>query len=213
MESGIFETKWVEPVADFIVYLLSHEAVLAPILLLTVEESGLPLPVPGDVIIAYTGYNIRRGLLPYGAALAAIMAAILLGSTILYWISRRWGNLLVLKFGRFLHLTPQKLDTVERKFRHYGPLVIIFGRHIPGFRIPITVFSGMSKISYKTFIISTLISTLFWAMFYLDLGIRLGAKVTAFLRFSASRWLIIPGFILVALLAYLYFRGVRKNKR
>src|SRR5260370_20557119 len=61
-------------------------------------------------------------------------------------------------------------------------LVVIFGRHIPGFRIPITVFAGMSDMKYSTFIISTFISIIFWIPFYLFLGMRLGPKTTQLLH-------------------------------
>ncbi len=182
------ENFWLDPLIDGVGHLLTQQAVLAPIFLLTVEESGIPLPIPGDVIIAYTGYNITKGLLPYWVALVIIMASVLLGSSILFWLSSRWGNYLILKFGRFLHLHPERLATIEKSFRKYGPLVIIFGRHIPGFRIPITVFAGMSDISYKTFILSTFVSTLLWVIFYLSLGMKLGPRVNTFLRISVAHW-------------------------
>ena len=186
MNNGFLEIPWIEPIIDSIKYLLSHQAVIGPLLLLMIEESGIPLPVPGDVIIAYTGYNITKGLLPYWVGLTIIMVSVLLGSSILFWVSSRWGNYLIMKFGRFLHLHPERLSKVEKSFKKYGPLVIIFGRHIPGFRIPITVFAGISGVSYKTFILSTFVSTLLWVIFYLDLGMRLGRRVNTFLRISVS---------------------------
>ena len=126
MNTGFFELPVFDPIADAIAYLLSHEAVLAPIFLLTVEEAGIPLPVPGDVIIAYTGYNIRRGQLPYWGAFIIILFTVLLGSTILYWISAKWGNFLVHKFGKFMHLDFQHISTVEVKIKRDGPCEIIF---------------------------------------------------------------------------------------
>ncbi len=200
------ENPLIDQFIDWLSALLTHQAVIGPILLLALEESGIPLPVPGDVIIAYSGYNISRGLLSYPMAIAAIMFSILLGSSILYWLSVKWGNTLVIKFGKFLHLKPERLKTIEEKFKKYGPLVIIFGRHVPGFRIPITVFAGMSGVKYRTFILSTLISTLFWAMFYLDLGIRLGPRVRFFLKVSSHRWIFVLLFIFLLILALIYWK-------
>lgn len=204
--NAIFESPWIEALTDWIEVIFAHQGALIPILLLFIEESGIPLPIPGDVMVVYSGYNVSRGLLSYYSALLALMIAVLGGSTILFFLSAKWGNALILKFGKFLHLHPERLLKVEQKFRKYGPLVIIFGRHIPGFRIPVTVFAGMSGIKYRTFILSTLISTLFWVMFYLDLGIKLGPRVRSFLKVSSSHWIILIIVILIAAVGFVFYK-------
>lgn len=190
------------PFEESIEYLLSHEVILAPILLLVIEEMGIPIPIPGDLVIAYTGYNVSRNLLPFGTAFLAMLSSVLIGSSILFWLSSQWGNLILLKLGKYLHLSPEKLLKLEKSFKKYGILVIIFGRHIPGLRIPVTVFAGMSDVSYKTFILSTLLSSIFWVLFYLDLGIKLGPKISGFLKGSISYWLL--PILTVLLLAILF---------
>lgn len=211
MLTSFLETPWLEPVTDWIEALFAHQGVFVPILLLAIEESGIPLPIPGDAMIAYSGYNVSQGLLPYSAALIALMTSVLMGSSILYWLSSKWGNTIVFKFGQFLHLHPEKLLAVEKVFNKYGVWVIIFGRHIPGFRIPITVFAGMSSVTYRTFILSTFVSTIFWVIFYLDLGIRLGSRVRHFLRAQSSHWMIILGVLVLAFIAFVIYQR-RKNK-
>lgn len=212
MNAGFLEISWLDQITDGIESLLSHQAVLGPLLLLIIEESGIPLPIPGDAIIAYTGYNINQGLLPYWLGLTIIMISVLLGSSVLFFLSLRWGNYLIMKFGIFLHLHPERLATVEKNFKKYGPLVIIFGRHIPGFRIPITVFAAISGVSYKVFILSTFISTLFWIIFYLNLGMKLGPRVNTFLRIAVPyRFLPILLFVLFILIILFYTRLLRKK--
>jgi membrane protein DedA with SNARE-associated domain len=197
---SLFESSYFEPLTDLFEPLLVNQAILAPFVLLLIEEAGVPLPIPGDIVIAYTGYNVAMGKIPFSIAFLGFMFSILLGSSILYYLSSRFGQKLVLKFGRFLHLDEKKLETVEKKFKKYGPFVIIFGRHIPGFRVPITVFSGMSKITYKPFIISTFISVVIWIPFYLSVGARLGPKATTLLHGHLEYYLFaaIPLIIIVA---------------
>ena len=199
------EQLLLKPLVDWLI-LFIHQGTYIPILLLAFEESGIPMPIPGDAMVAYSGYNIYRGRLNYEIALISLMAAILVGSSILFWLSSRWGNLIILKFGKFLHLHPERLLTVEKVFKKYGPWVIIFGRHIPGFRIPITVFAGMSGVKYKTFILSTLVSTIFWVIFYLDLGIRLGRRIGIFLRVSSSHLILYGLIILLVFILFIIFQ-------
>jgi membrane protein DedA with SNARE-associated domain len=172
------------------------------------EESGIPIPIPGDIVIAYTGFQVSKGLIPYFAAFALLLFSVLLGSSILYYLSARYGNKLVTRFGFFLHINEKKLLIVEEKFRKYGPWVIIIGRHIPGFRIPITVFSGMSKITYKTFIISTFLSVIIWIPFYLSVGAKLGPKSAKLLHGHPEYFYFaaIPFVLFVIYLIYLRFK-------
>jgi membrane protein DedA with SNARE-associated domain len=80
-------------------------------------------------------------------AFVLLLLAVLVGSSTLYALSARYGQRIVLHFGNYLHVDAHKLLTVEEKFQQDGPWVIILGRHIPGFRIPITIFAGMSGIA------------------------------------------------------------------
>ena len=191
---------------DSVVFLLHHQVFLAPLLLLTLEESGIPLPVPGDIIITFVGYQVSKGVVSYLAAFLTILTAVLVGSSLLYYLASRYGQALILKISKFIDLDEKRLSTVEQKFRKYGPLVIIFGRHIPGFRIPITIFAGVSNISYLTFISSTFISVIFWIVFYLSLGGKLGRKTVILLHahHGYTLFIIIPAIII--LLAYLFLR-------
>lgn len=205
------QSPQLEAIEDSIRTFVVHQAVIAPFILLFIEESGIPLPIPGDVYLAFTGYQVSKGTVPYWGAFLMLLIAVLAGSSILYFISARWGTLLVDKLGIYLHLNQKKLVEVEKDFKKYGIFLIIFGRHIPGLRIPITVFSGISGVSYPTFIISTFISIVFWIAFYLALGERVGKNVMK--HFHAT-----PAYFLLISIPFLFFIGsiiyvkIKENK-
>jgi membrane protein DedA with SNARE-associated domain len=161
---------------------LKSQIAFAPILLLTLEESGIPVPIPGDIVIAYIGYQVSLGNISYPAAFFILLASVMGGSSFLYYMASKYGNKIIKKYGSYLDLNEKKLVLVEEKFKKYGPLVIIFGRHVPGFRIPITIFSGMSHISYKTFIVSTFLSVIIWIPVNLALGAHLGPRTAKLLH-------------------------------
>lgn len=169
---------WLDLYVDLLQRFLASKAVLAPLLLLFIEECGIPLPISGDIILAYTGY--RLSLQPSGPgiwqAFFAAQVAALAGATVLFFISRRWGQVVILKIGKFIFLKEEHIKKAERLFARWGILGIIAGRHIPGFRIPVTIFAATSGIKYPTFIISTFVSTSIWILFYLIIGRRIGAS-------------------------------------
>jgi len=172
---------WLDQYIDLLQHFLASKAVLAPLLLLFVEECGIPLPINGDIILAYTGY--RLSLNPNGpgiwSAFFAAQFAALLGSTVLFFLSRRWGQVVIYKLGRFIFLKEKHIKKAEQLFARWGVLAIIVGRHIPGLRIPVTIFAATSGVKYPVFIVSTFISTSVWILFYLLAGRRIGASFHA----------------------------------
>lgn len=50
--------SWFDPYTDWLAHTIATQTVLAPLLLLFLEEAGVPLFIPGDVVLAFTGYRI-----------------------------------------------------------------------------------------------------------------------------------------------------------
>ena len=151
--------------------------------LLYVEESGVPIVIPGDVYVAYLG-KLAAGSAPklIGSWLG-IIAVVLGGASNLYWASRLWGRRLLERPGvsRLLRLDAERLAQAEGWLRRWGVLAIIFGRHVPGLRIPITVVAGTLRVPYGTFLPSVAVSSAVWAAIGLWLGATFGRSIGYFL--------------------------------
>ncbi|TME49308.1 MAG: hypothetical protein E6I60_12810, partial [Chloroflexi bacterium] len=122
-------------VGSLVVGLLDRYGAAACLGLLYVEESGVPLPVPGDFYIAFMG-KLYAGSMPnLLAAWLGIIAVVVAGSSNLYWLSRRWGPAMLRRplAARLLHLDRRRMERARRWFDRWGPWAIVFGRHLPGF--------------------------------------------------------------------------------
>ena len=137
---------------------------------LLIEEAGLPLPLPGDTLIMYAGVRSRDGGTIAALAILLVAAAATLGSSALYWLARRGGRPALARYGRFLHLHPERVDRMEARFRRWGIWAIILGRLIPGLRTPTSVMAGLFGVPYRVFAPSTALSALIWTLCYFYLG-------------------------------------------
>ena len=173
--------------------------------LLYIEESGVPLPAPGDVFVMYVGSNVPRNLMSWVIAWLGLIGVVVLGATNLFFISKKFGRRLAEgRFADMVHLSPERLDRAERWFQRYGVVAIIFGRHIPGFRIPITVAAGVLKVNYRLFAASVAVSTAIWAGVVMVIGINFGPRMGAFLRLHRETYWLWAAIVLVMVLLIVY---------
>ncbi len=163
--------------------LLKAYGYLGGFALIYIEETGIPLFIPGDVFLLYVGSRLPHDVPILFAAWLGFVLAVTLGSTNLYLLSRRFGRRLIEnRLARFLDITPERVADAEHWFRRYGPWALIFGRHIPGFRVPLTVVAGLLELPYRIFAISVAISSAIWAGVFLVLGAVFGSGIEKAIR-------------------------------
>jgi membrane protein DedA with SNARE-associated domain len=162
---------------------LRQDGYLVGFALIYIEESGVPLFIPGDAFLAYVGHRLPHNVPAFLVAWVGFVLAVTFGATNLYLLSRRYGRrLLEHRLAGVLHLTPERMETAEHSFRRWGPWALIFGRHILGLRVPLTVAAGVLKLPYGTFAISVAVSSALWAGAFLLLGLFFGDSVERSLR-------------------------------
>lgn len=176
--------------------LLKQYGYLVGFALIYIEESGPPLFIPGDAFLLYVGHRLPRNVPVFLFAWLGFVVAVTFGATNLYVLSRRYGRrLLEHRFAALLHVTPGRLDEAERSFRRWGAWALIFGRHIPGLRVPLTIAAGVLKLPYRIFALSVAVSSAAWAGAFLLLGAVFGNSIERSIR--SSPWIYLVGVVVV----------------
>ncbi len=184
---------------------LTRFGYLGGFLLIYIEESGIPLLIPGDVWLIYVGHRLPRYWWAWVGGWAGFVVAVVFGSMNLYLLSRRFGRrLLEHPLARFLHITPERLATAELEFHRWGPWAVIVGRHVPGLRVPLTVAAGILEMALPLFLVCVAISSGVWAAVFLTLGIVYGDSIARLLHSPAV--VALPVVALVAIAAWLFRR-------
>jgi membrane protein DedA with SNARE-associated domain len=174
--------------------------------LVAIEEGGLPLPISGDILILYSAARAPRNPLAWLALALAFEVAVLIGSSLLFMVSRRYGaRLLHSEVGKVLALTPSRLERAEGWLRRWGIWAVIFGRQIPGFRVAVTVVAASFGLSYRVFITGVVFAAAFWITLFMALGLVVGPQVEQLLSAHQSSSLVILG--VVVAVAVIYFAG------
>ena len=163
-----------EQIKNAILTFLDQYELPTLLVLIFIEELGLPLPLPSDVLIAYAG--ARHGRDPVNALLviATVSLAVALGSSVLYEVSKRGGPRVVRLMSKVLHLKPERVEKLQGWFHKRGAWGIVLGRLIPGLRIPTTVMAGLAGVPYRVFIPSTCFAAVLWSTVFYFAGDAIG---------------------------------------
>jgi membrane protein DedA with SNARE-associated domain len=145
-------------------------------LLMTAESSVLPLPSESIIPLAASwSHSLPE---KYHMSIPGIVIAGALGSwlgaTIVYWLARMAGRPLLMRYGRYVLITPEKIQKSENWMSHYGAAGVFIARLLPGARQLVGIPAGIARMNYLTFSIFTLIGSAIWCSVLCYVGIKAG---------------------------------------
>jgi membrane protein DedA with SNARE-associated domain len=167
----------VEALADWVLRFLDEHTLTALFLFLLLEESGIPMPVPGDLVVLLAGVRVGQGQTHLLVALLVMQLGSLLGTSILYWVARRGGRPMLYRYGKFLRLQPDQLVKAEDFLHRRGALAVVAGRLIPGLRIPTSLAAGAFRVPYLVFVVAATIGSDIYNIFFFMLGYLFGPQI------------------------------------
>ena len=189
------------------------------IIVLMAMESSI-FPVPSEVVIPPAAFLAAQGKLNFTGVVVAGTVGSYLGAAITYWVSLWIGRPLVLRYGRFFLVTPEKLESAERWLVRYEAGGVFFARLLPVVRHLISIPAGIMRMNFTVFSAVTIIGSAIWCYILAYLG-RQAYQVEpdllkdpeAMMRFikGQSHWilLIIAGFALLYIITMRLMRPRR----
>jgi membrane protein DedA with SNARE-associated domain len=144
------------------------------IVLLMVMESSV-VPIPSEVVVPQTAYlaHLEGRLSPVGIWLAATLGS-LIGATIMYWGARWAGRPLVLRFGRFVLVSPSKLESAEAWCARFGPAGVFIARLVPVIRHLIGIPTGILRMNFWRYAAYTVAGSAVWCAVLTGVGVYVG---------------------------------------
>ncbi|MEY3388392.1 MAG: hypothetical protein RIQ80_142 [Actinomycetota bacterium] len=163
---------------EFAVNLIDQIGLFGAALLIGIEV--VILPIPSELILLLTGFNVSIGNFGFIAALIATTIGSLAGALFLYFMGyafseERLENL-VSKYGKYVGLYVKDLQKTASWFERHGAQLVFFGRLIPLIRSLVSIPAGLTKMKMSTFIIFTILGSGIWNSIWLTLGFYLGDK-------------------------------------
>ncbi|TMC64069.1 MAG: hypothetical protein E6J17_04090 [Chloroflexi bacterium] len=119
--------------------------------LLFVKESGLPVPVPGDLLVLGLGVGAAQGRFDPLVALAAAIAATIVGGCVQFALLRGPGRRVLLAVLRRVGLSEARIERQAERFRRRGASAVAVARMTPGVRIVAIAGAAVAAIPFARF--------------------------------------------------------------
>src|SRR5215207_2852286 len=146
---------------DRILSLIEHYGYLIVLFGVMLESTGVPLP--GETILLASGVLVQRGHLDLGDAIVFGILGAVVGDQIGYWVGREGGRPFVLRWGRYLLVTPERLARAERFFARHGGKAVFLARFVAGLRVFGALVAGISRMRWRTFFFYNALGGMLWA--------------------------------------------------
>ncbi len=187
--------------------LLDHWGYLAVGFLLFLEDFGVP--VPGETVLIAASVYAGAGRLNIVAVGVTGFAAAVLGDNTGYAIGRFGGRTLVLRFGRYVMLTEERLSRAESFFTRHGGKIVTVARFIEVLRQANGIIAGITRMPWLRFLAFNALGAALWVGTWTTAGYLAGNHIQAIYT-QANRYAL---YLLAAAAAAIVAQVIRHRRR
>lgn len=153
--------------------------------LVFLEDFGVP--VPGETVLIISAVYAGTGRLNVWLVAIIGFAAALLGDNVGFAIGHFGGRPLAERYGKYIFLTPQRLDKAASFFDRHGGKVIVIARFVEGLRQANGIIAGITGMHWARFIPFNAIGAALWVGVWVSVGYFSGDHINSIYD-TASRY-------------------------
>ena len=162
--------------SDFVLNLINEFGYFGMFLGMILE--AVIIIIPSELILATGGILAGKGIFSFlGAFITGIIGSVFC-AVIIYAMGYFGGIAFVKRFGKFFFMKEKDLDKTDSWFEKYGLIAACIGRNVPIIRTLISLPIGIARLSFKRFLIYTLIGSIPWTFVFVYFGYTLGNNWT-----------------------------------
>jgi membrane protein DedA with SNARE-associated domain len=171
--------------------------------LILLKEAGVPLPIPGDLVIIGAGASLAGDLPAAGVVLAVILVAGFVGASIQFFLFRSTLRRPLLAALERLGVSGARLQSLSDRFRSFGARAVAVTRMTPGVRIAVIPAAALAAIPYSVFLPGIIVGNGVFVFAHFGAGYLLGAYARDVIQRVSD-----PRVLLVVVLAVLAVGGL-----
>ena len=161
---------------DMLAVLREHQYVTL-FFVIAIEEAGVPLPVPGDLIIAYYGWRAAGDPLELAQVILVCALASTAGTLAPYALAIRFGHGIATRVAGWLDIPDSRIDQLMGRVERYGFRGVLVGRLIPGLRVAVSLVAGTAHLPIARFSPAVFVAAAIYWTGWVLLGAIVGPRI------------------------------------
>jgi len=189
---------------------VDNPAGLAAIFFLTVSaDIGVPFPFVLDTIVFFTTYEMGALSWPVLLVILMLLGGSLLGTSIIYWVSRLLGPRFVDWVGRRSKFLQRNLEKCQNRLGRWTIPVIVAARLTPGLMQVSSLAAGTTRVPYYKVVLAIVFSFIVYDGTLIALGTlaRLGLQDVGP---EYSFWIVL-GFVAIMAVVFVAAHLIRRR--
>ena len=178
--------------------------------LIFLEDFGVP--VPGETVLIIAAVYAGTGRLSiWLVALIGFVAAIL-GDNVGFAIGHFGGRPLAERYGKYIFLTPERLDKTAKFFDRHGGKVIVIARFVEGLRQANGLIAGITGMHWKKFFLFNMLGAALWVGVWVSIGYFSGSHIDSIYKTATKYELFFGIAVGLLILAWIAWRVWKHRK-
>ena len=166
--------------------------------LLLLKEAGLPIPVPGDLLVIGAGVALAGDPPLAIAVLIVILVVGYVGGSVQFLLARRILRRPLLAALARVGVSEARVDALSARLRRSGARGVALTRMTPGVRIAAIVAAGLAAIPFGSFLAGLVAGNGVFVAGHFALGYLLGASATEVIGRAGGLGLVVPIGVILA---------------
>ncbi len=117
---------------------------------------------PGESVVVTAGFLAAKGVFSIAIVLPLAMLAAILGGYLAYGLGVRYGHAGLIRFGKYVWITPEKISRVHNFFQRFGAPVVAIGRFIVPLRQLQGYIAGSAEMGFRAYAIWSAVGAVLW---------------------------------------------------
>jgi membrane protein DedA with SNARE-associated domain len=155
-----------------------YDAIGWPGVVLLMALEGIFFFIPSEVVMPLAGWLLveQKGHGWEYLLVAAFYGSLgsLLGALVFYYLGMWGGRPFLMKYGRWLLITPKEIDQADRWFAKYGEITVFASRMVPLLRSVVSLPAGITRMNIWRFSILSFLGSYPWSLGLAASGYLLG---------------------------------------
>ena len=160
--------------------------------------------IPSELILATGGILAGQGIFSFiGAFITGLLGSVFC-AIIIYYMGYFGGKGFVKKYGKYFFMKDDEVQKSNSWFDKYGLIAACIGRNVPIVRTLVSLPIGIARLSFKKFLLYTVIGSIPWTFVFVYFGYALGNNWVVLKQVTSKLKVPIRLLLIVLVISWVY---------